>query len=62
MKTYWVMTVKDPGNRRAGVSRYERRFEFGELKEALECAQSARKAGFEVSAAKVSTTKERVFA
>ena len=62
MKTYWIITVKDSRDRRAGVSPYERRFEFGNPGQALECAQDARKAGFEVSAAKVSTTKEKVFA
>jgi hypothetical protein len=62
MKTYWVVTVRDPGDRRAGVSRYERRFEFGEPNEASECVQGARKAGFQVWAANVSTTREKVFA
>jgi len=62
MKTYWVITVKDVGSRQTGVSPYERRFEFGEPMEALECAQRARKAGFQVWATMVSTTKEKVFA
>jgi hypothetical protein len=62
VKTYWVITVKEPGNRGAGVSRYERRFEFGDLRKALECAQGARRAGFRVSAAKVSTSRDKVFA
>ena len=56
MKTYWVITVKDPGDHEAGISRYERRFEFGDLEEALECALGAQKAGFTVSTAKVSAT------
>ena len=60
MKTYWVITVKDPGDREAGVSRYGRRFEFGDEEEAYECALAAHKAGFEVSAAKVSATRETV--
>jgi hypothetical protein len=60
MKMYWVITVKDPGDREAGVCRYERRFEFGDPKEALECAQGAKKAGFDVSAAKVLATREKV--
>ena len=57
MKTYWVITVKDPGDREAGVSRYGRRFEFGDEEEAYECALAAHKAGFEVLAAKVSATR-----
>jgi hypothetical protein len=60
MQTYWVIAVKDPGDRQPGVTKYERRFEFDELAEALECAQRAKKSGFDVSAAKVSTSRERV--
>jgi hypothetical protein len=60
IRAYWVITVKDPGDLEAGVCRYERRFEFGDPEQALECAQSAKKAGFEVSAAKVIATREKV--
>jgi hypothetical protein len=62
MQTYWVITVRDPGDREAGISRYERRFEFDELERAFECAQGAQRAGFEISAAKVSATAEKVTA
>jgi hypothetical protein len=56
MKTYWVITVKDPGDPVAGISRYESRFEFDDLQEAFECALSAHRAGFRILTAKVSTT------
>ena len=62
MKTYWVITVKDPGDREAGVSGYERRFEFDDVERAFACSQRALKAGFGVSSTKVSTTKEQVSA
>jgi hypothetical protein len=52
-RMYWIITVRDPGDCWAGVSQYERRFEFGDLEEAFECARSAGEAGFAVSAAKV---------
>ena len=53
MSTYWVITVKDPGDRVAGTLGYERRFEFGDTEEAFQCAKGAQEAGFDVSAAKV---------
>jgi hypothetical protein len=59
VKTYWVITVRDPGDHEARISRYERRFEFDDLERAYECALGAHKAGFEVSAAKVSATRGR---
>lgn len=62
IRTYWVITVRDPGDREAGVFRCERRFEFGDLEEAFECARSAQRAGFEISAAKVFATREKVSA
>ena len=60
MTTYWVITVRDPGDREAGVFGYERRFEFGDLEEAYRCAKSAQEAGFKVSAARVVATRERL--
>ena len=60
MKSHWVITVKDPGDRGAGVFGYERRFEFGDTEEAFRCAKGAQEAGFEVSAAKVFATRERL--
>jgi hypothetical protein len=60
IRTYWVITVKDPGDRVAGVFGYERRFEFGDLEEAFQCAKDAQEAGFEVSSAKVFATRERL--
>jgi hypothetical protein len=60
MRTYWVITVKDPGDRGAGVSGYERRFEFGDLEEAFRCTKGAQEAGFEVAAARVFATRERL--
>lgn len=57
---YWIVTVRDPGDHEAGVLRYERRFEFGDLEEAFGCAQSAQRAGFEVSAAKVFATRAKL--
>lgn len=57
---YWIITVRDPGDREAGVLRYERRFEFGDLDEAFECARSAGKAGFAVSAARVFATRAKL--
>jgi hypothetical protein len=60
MRTYWVITVKDPGDRDAGVFGYERRFEFGDLEEAFRCAKDANEAGFKVAAAKVFATRERL--
>lgn len=60
MRTYWVITVKAPGDLVAGVSGYERRFEFGDLEEASRCANDARGAGFEVAAARVFATRERL--
>ena len=62
MRTYWVITVKDPGDRDAGVSGYERRFEFGDLEEALRCANDANGAGFKVATAKVGCYRSRVVA
>ena len=62
MKTYWVITVKDPGDREAGVSGYERRFEFDDVERAFACSKRAMKAGFGVSSTKVATTKEQVSA
>lgn len=52
-----TVTVKDPGDHEAGILRYERRFEFDDLQEALECALSAHKAGFAILAAKVSASR-----
>lgn len=60
MKTYWVVIVKDTGDYGAGVSRYERRFEFGDTEEAFQCAKGAQTAGFDVSAAKVYASRERL--
>jgi hypothetical protein len=60
MKTYWVVTVKDAGDCEAGVSGYERRFEFGNTEEAFKCAKGAQEAGFDVSAAKVYARRERL--
>jgi len=60
MSTYWVITVKDPGDRVAGTLGYERRFEFGDTEEAFQCAKGAQEAGFDVSAAKVLATRERL--
>jgi hypothetical protein len=60
MMTYWVITVKDPGDHMAGVFGYERRFEFGDPEEAFQCAQRAQAAGFMVSAAKVFANRERL--
>ncbi len=57
MRTYWVITVKDAGDRGAGVLGYERRFEFGDPEEAFRCAKGAQEAGFEVAAAKVSSER-----
>ena len=48
MSTYWVITVKDRGDRGAGVFGYERRFEFGDTEEAFRCAKGAQAAGFDV--------------
>ena len=56
---YLVITVKDPGDREAGISPCERRFQFDDPEEALECAHGAHRAGFEVSAATVSATRTR---
>ena len=53
MRTYWVISVKDPGDRGAGIFGYERRFEFRDLEEAFRCAKGAQAAGFEVAAARV---------
>jgi len=60
MRTYWVVTVKEPGDRGAGISGYERRFEFASLEEAFRCAKGAQEAGFEVAAARVFATRERL--
>ena len=60
MKTYWVVIVKDTGDCGAGVSGYERRFEFGDTEEAFQCAKGAQTAGFDVSAAKVYASRERL--
>ena len=60
MRTYWVITVKDPGDLGAGVFGYERRFQFGDPEEAFQCAKGAQEAGFEVAAAKVYATRERL--
>jgi hypothetical protein len=60
VRTYWVITVKDPVDRGAGISGYERRFEFGDTEEAFRCAKGAQGAGFDVSAAKVFATRERL--
>jgi hypothetical protein len=60
MSTYWVITVKDPGDREAGISGYERRFEFGDTEEAFRCAKDANGAGFKVAAAKVFATRKRL--
>jgi hypothetical protein len=60
MRTYWVITVKDPGDRGAGVFGYERRFEFGDPEEAFRCAKVAQEAGFEVASARVFATRERL--
>ena len=57
--TYWVITVKDPGDRETGVLRYERRFEFDDLEAAFHCTKGASEAGFEVSVARVLATRER---
>jgi hypothetical protein len=59
MRAHWVITVKDPGDREAGVLGYERRFEFGDPEEAFRCAKGAQEAGFEVAAARVAT-RERL--
>jgi hypothetical protein len=59
-RIYWIITVRDPGDREAGVERYERRFEFGNLEDAFACARSAREAGFTISAAKVVATRAKV--
>jgi len=59
-RTYWVITVKDPGDLEAGVIRYERRFEFDDLEEAYRCAQGADQAGFEIAVAKVFATRDRL--
>lgn len=58
MRTYWVVTVIDPGDYVARVFGYERRFEFGDLEEAFLCAKAAQEAGFKVSAAEVFATRE----
>ena len=60
VRTYWVITVKDPADRGAGISGYERRFEFGDTEEAFQCAKGAQGAGFDVSAAKVVASNERL--
>lgn len=60
MRTYWVITVKDPGDPAAGAFGYERRFEFGDLEEAFRCANDAHEAGFKVATAKVIATRERL--
>lgn len=60
MRTYWVITVKDAGDRGSGVFGYERRFEFGDPEEAFLCAKGAQEAGFEVAAARVFATRERL--
>ncbi len=60
MKTHWVITVKDPRDREAGLPGYERRFEFDDVERAFACSQGALKAGFGVSSTKVLTTKEQV--
>ena len=60
MRSYWVITVKDAGDRGTRVLGYERRFEFGDPEEAFRCAKGAKEAGFEVAAARVSATSERL--
>lgn len=60
MRTYWVITIKEPGDPAAGTFGYERRFEFGDLEEAFRCASDAREAGFEVATAKVFANRERL--
>jgi len=60
MKTHWVIIVKDPGDREAGLPGYERRFEFDDVERAFACSQGALKAGFGVSTK--ATTKEQVLA
>ena len=60
MSTYWVITVTDLGDRGAGLSGYERRFEFGDIEDAFQCAKSAQAAGFMVSAARVLASRERL--
>ena len=62
MKTYWVITVRDPGDRETGVSGYEHRLAFDDVERAFACSQEALRAGFGVSSTKVSTTKEGVSA
>ena len=62
MKTYWVIIVKEARDCGAGVSGYERRFEFGDTEEAFKCAKGAQEAGFDVSAAKVYASRERLSA
>lgn len=57
--TYWVIAVKDPGDLEAGVFPYERRFAFDDIEEAYRCAQGAKRAGFDISVAKVLTSRER---
>ncbi len=41
MKTHWVITVKDPGDRGAGALGYEHRFEFDDTEKAFRCAKGA---------------------
>ena len=60
MSTYWVIIVTDLGDREAGLSGYEQRFEFGDTEDAFRSAKSAQEAGFKVSAAKVLATRERL--
>jgi hypothetical protein len=57
--TYWVITVKDPGDPETGVLPYERRFAFDDVEEAYRCAQGAKVVGFDISVAKVLTSRER---
>ena len=59
-RTYWVITVNDPGDREAGVIRYQRRFEFDDLEEAYRCAQGAYDAGFGIAVARVFATRDRL--
>ncbi len=59
-RTYWVITVKDPGDREAEIFRYERRFEFDDLEEAYRCAQGADQAGLRFAVAKVFATRDRL--
>lgn len=60
MKSHWVITVKDSGDRGAGAFGYERRFEFGDTEEAFLCARGAQEAGFDVSAIKGFASRARL--